>query len=296
MTATSRRDLPYAMRKMGLGALTRSPCVLVNIKTVETDVGPTGPDVKEEMTQPESALRSGYEPIAYAPNSVQEMFDLTVKAFKMAEKYQTPTFVLADQDIANMVGKLVIPTSENIEIGMRRKRAAQNPHFTVLDFMKDLPPIATVHKGQQVRVSGGTSEEPGYLFTSYITSELMIQELTKNVHDHIDEITEVEPYLTQDANVVIVAYGSPSISALHVVEEARKREKKVGLLRLITPSPFPSKQIERLNAEKIIVHDDLSGQVERLVRESASCSVVGIHHETGASASQAKIYEALSRE
>jgi 2-oxoglutarate ferredoxin oxidoreductase subunit alpha len=224
------------------------------------------------------------------------MFDLTVKAFRMAEKYRTPTFILADKVIANMTDKLVIPPIENIEIVLRRKGAGKNPHFMTSDFMEDLPPIASARKGQHVNVGSVTNEERGYLFTNHATSERMIEVLIKNIQNRIDEITEVEHHLTEDAKVVVVAYGSTSISALRAVEEARRAEKKVGLLRLITPSPFPSKQIERLNADKIIVPETNSGQIEHLVRESASCSVIGIHHEAGTAFPQAKIYETLQKE
>lgn len=296
MTVTSRRDLPFAMAKMGLDVLTGSPCVLVNIQPRETDGGPTSLDAQGEMMQAKSGSYSGYETITYAPNSVQEMFDLTLKAFKIAEGYHTPTLILADQVVANMTDRLVIPSSENIGIVQRRKAAGKNPHFMTSDFIEDLPPIASARKDQHVNVGSVTNEERGYLFTNHATSERMIEDLIKNIQNRIGEITEVEHHLTEDAKVVVVAYGSTSISALRAVEEARRAEKKVGLLRLITPSPFPSKQIERLNAEKIIVPETDSGQIERLIRKFASCSVVGIHHEAGTLFPPAKIYEALQKE
>jgi 2-oxoglutarate ferredoxin oxidoreductase subunit alpha len=114
------------------------------------------------------------------------------------------------------------------------------------------------------------------------------------IRNHLDEIPEVERCLTEDAKVVVVAYGSTSISALRAVEEARRAKKKVGLLRLITLSPFPSKEIERLKAEKIIVPEINCGRMEHSVREHTSSSVIGIHH-IGTSFPPDKIYEALEK-
>jgi 2-oxoglutarate ferredoxin oxidoreductase subunit alpha len=296
MTATSRPNFPLVMAKIGLGVIAESPRVIVNIQPRGSDGGLTSINGQTEMMQAKSRSHSGYQAIAYAPNSVQEMFDLTLKAFKMAGKYNTPTFVLADQVVANMTGKLAIPALENTEIVQRSKAARKNPRFLTSDFIEDLPPIASARKGQHVNARGVTNEERGYLFTNHAASERMIEDLIKNIQNHMNEITEVEHYLTEDAKVVVVAYGSTSISALSAVDELRRAERKVGLLRLITPSPFPTKEIERLNAEKIIVPETNCGRMEHLVRGFASCPVVGIHHVAGTSFPSDKIYEALQKE
>jgi 2-oxoglutarate ferredoxin oxidoreductase subunit alpha len=106
----------------------------------------------------------------------------------------------------------------------------------------------------------------------------------------------VEHYLTEDAVVVVVAYGSTSRSALRAVKEARRANKKAGLLRLITPWPFPAKEIEQLNTKKIIVPEINYGQLEHSVREYASCPVLGIHHGAGSLFPPEKIYAALEKE
>lgn len=109
----------------------------------------------------------------------------------------------------------------------------------------------------------------GYPSLDHAVSERMLNHLIGKILNHLDDIVEVEHYLTEDAEVVIVAYGSTSRSALRVVNEARQRGKKVGLLRLITPWPFPSKEIEKLSAKskRMIVPEVNYGQMEHLVRE-----------------------------
>jgi 2-oxoglutarate ferredoxin oxidoreductase subunit alpha len=112
----------------------------------------------------------------------------------------------------------------------------------------------------------------------------MLNHLTGKIRNHLDDIVEVENYLTDDAEVVIVAYGATSRSALRVVKEARRTGKKVGLLRLITAWPFPEKQIAQLGsqAKAIVVPEVNYGQVEHLVREFAECPVLGVHYAAGA--------------
>jgi 2-oxoglutarate ferredoxin oxidoreductase subunit alpha len=125
----------------------------------------------------------------------------------------------------------------------------------------------------------------------------MIDHLTGKILNHADEIVETEEYLTDDAEVIIIAYGSTSRSALRVVKEARQKEKKVGLLRLITPWPFPVKKIELLSerARAMVVPEINYGQMEHVVREFASCPVMGVHHPAGALIPPQKIETALEK-
>jgi 2-oxoglutarate ferredoxin oxidoreductase subunit alpha len=84
---------------------------------------------------------------------------------------------------------------------------------------------------------------------------------------------------------------------MRAVKDARQAGKKAGLLRLITPWPFPAKLIERLGSEvdAIIVPEINYGQMEHSVREYASCQVVGVHHAAGALIPPEKIYAAMRK-
>jgi 2-oxoglutarate ferredoxin oxidoreductase subunit alpha len=123
----------------------------------------------------------------------------------------------------------------------------------------------------------------------------MLNHLTGKIRNHLDDIVQVEHYLTDDAEVIVVAYGSTSRSALRVVKEARHEGRKVGLLRLITPWPFPSKEIECLGekAKAMIVPEVNYGQIEHMVREYAECPVIGVHYPCGALIPPERIYAAL---
>jgi 2-oxoglutarate ferredoxin oxidoreductase subunit alpha len=125
----------------------------------------------------------------------------------------------------------------------------------------------------------------------------MLDHITGKIKNHADDIVETEEYLTDDAEVVIIAYGSTSRSAMRVVKEARQKDKKVGLLRLITPWPFPEKKIEDLGerVRAMVVPEINYGQMEHVVREFASCPVIGVHHPAGALIPPQKIDSALGK-
>jgi 2-oxoglutarate ferredoxin oxidoreductase subunit alpha len=238
-----------------------------------------------------------YEVIAYAPNSVQEMFDLTIKAFNMAERYRTPTFVMSDQVVAHMTSKVVIPPPDQIEIVNRDRAAKPSSGFIPFPYDDDFPPMAVAGDGFHVNVDSLTHDERGYPSLDNSVSEKMLDHITGKILNHVEEIVETEEYRTDDAEVVIIAYGSTSRSALRVVKEARQKEKRVGLLRLITPWPFPTKKIEALGdrVQAIVVPEINYGQMEHVVREFASCPVIGVHHPAGALIPPQKINLALEK-
>ncbi|HYB84706.1 MAG TPA: 2-oxoacid:acceptor oxidoreductase subunit alpha [archaeon] len=297
MTATSGPGFSLMMENIGLGVITETPCVLVNVQRAGPSTGIPTLIGQGDMMQVKWGSHGDYEIIAYAPNSVQEMFDLTVKAFNMAEKYRTPTFVMADQVVAHMTSKVVIPTPDKIQIVNRIKPLKFDPDFTPFPYNQDFPPMAMAGDGFHVNVDSLTHDERGYPSLDNSVSQRMLDHLTGKILNHVDEIVETEEYSTDDAEVIIIAYGSTSRSALRVVKEARQKEKKVGLVRLITPWPFPSKRIEALGEQvrAMIVPEINYGQMEHVVREFASCPVIGVHHPAGALIPPQKIDSALEK-
>jgi len=297
MTATSGPGFSLMMENIGLGVITETPCVLVNVQRAGPSTGIPTLIGQGDMMQVKWGTHGDYEIIAYSPNGVQEMFDLTIKAFNMAEKYRTPTFVMADQVVAHMTSKLVIPPPNKIQIVNRLKPNKPTSEFVPFPFDEDFPEMAVAGDGFHINVDSLTHDERGYPSLDNSVSERMLDHITQKILNHADEIIETEEYLTEDAEVVIVAYGSTSRSALTVVKQAREKGRKVGLLRLITPWPFPVKKIEELgdDAKAIIVPEINYGQMEHTVREYANCPVIGVHHPAGALIPPQKIYSALEK-
>ncbi len=128
-----------------------------------------------------------------------------------------------------------------------------------------------------------------------LVTQPMIDHLTGKIRNYLETIVEVEHYLTDDAKIAVVAYGATSRSALHAVKEARRAGMKVGLLRLVTPWPFPTEEVRRLGSrvEAIVVPEINYGQMEHPVREHADCPVIGLHHAAGSLLPPAKILSAL---
>ncbi len=297
MTATSGPGFSLMMENIGLGIITETPCVIVDVQRGGPSTGLPTLIGQGDMMQARWGTHGDYETIAYSPNSVQEMFDFTVKAFNTAEKYRTPVFVMADQIIAHMTGRLVIPSAGRMEVVERKKPSKTDPAFLPFDFAQDFPPMAVAGEGFHINVDSLTHDERGYPSLSHDVSERMLEHLVGKIRSNKDKIVEVEHYLTDDAATIVVAYGSTSRSALRAVKEARRAGKKAGLLRLITPWPFPAKEVEELSsrAKAIVVPEVNYGQMEHPIREYASCPVISIHHAAGTMVPPEKICAALEK-
>ncbi|HIC94371.1 MAG TPA: 2-oxoacid:acceptor oxidoreductase subunit alpha, partial [Anaerolineae bacterium] len=163
MTATSGPGFSLMMENLGLGIMLETPCVLVNVQRGAPSTGLPTLVGQGDMMQARWGSHGHYEIIALAPSSPQELFDLTIRAFNLSEKYRTPVLVMTDAEVGHMTEKVVIPPPEEIEIYPRRK--ALVPPDRYLPFEPDeglVPPMACAGEGYRFHVTGLTHDERGY--------------------------------------------------------------------------------------------------------------------------------------
>lgn len=294
MTATSGPGLSLMLENISLAYVMEAPCVVVDVQRS----GPcTGiPTLVGQGDMMQAKWGSGdIEVVAYSPSSVQEFFDLTIEAFNTAEKFRTPVFVLADQVVGMMWERLRIPAQNDVEVVQRSRADASHLGKTPFDYSRDFLPMTVVGNGCRVNIDGLTHDSRGYPSTDHLVSQEMTSHLTGKIRNHAREIWRWEEYLTDEAEVLVVAYGSTARSALSAVKEARTRGIKAGLLRLITPWPFPDEIVQKVSsrAKTIIVPELNYGQMVHSVRENTNCSVVGVNWAPGSLIDPQIITEAL---
>ncbi|MFQ6034063.1 MAG: 2-oxoacid:acceptor oxidoreductase subunit alpha, partial [Candidatus Bipolaricaulia bacterium] len=254
MTATSGPGFSLMQENIGLAFATETPCVVVDVQRGGPSTGLPTLIGQGDMMQARFGSHGDYAIIAYAPASPQEMFDLTIKAFNMAERFRTPVFVMSDELVAHMRERVLIDP-ERIEL-VSRKRPKVKPGERFLPFEPDddlVPPMALAGEGYKIHVTGLTHDERGYPVIDAETQERTISRMIRKILDNRKEIIEYEEVELEDAQVVLVAYGSTARAALRALKLARERGTKVGLLRLITPWPFPGEKIDELRDLELIV-------------------------------------------
>jgi len=285
MTATSGPGFSLMQENIGLGMITETPCVVVNIQRGGPSTGLPTLAGQADVMQAKWGSHGDYEAIAYAPSSPQEMFDLTIKAFNAADTYRQPVFVLSDEVVGHMTERVVIPDeSAIVRVGRKRPPFAPGEGLIYEAVDDDLvPPMPIAGEGYRIHMTGLTHDIRGYPATTADVHDQLVRRLTQKIIRAADKIMEWEEYRLDDAEVCVVSFGSSARSARHAINVARTQGLKAGLLRLITVWPFPGSHISRLSDQvKAFVVAELNlGQVETQVQRFTSRPVIGVHHGGG---------------
>ncbi|MDH5389897.1 MAG: 2-oxoacid:acceptor oxidoreductase subunit alpha [Candidatus Bathyarchaeota archaeon] len=273
MTATSGPGFSLMVENIGLAFMTETPCVIVNIMRGGPSTGqPTMPG-QQDVMQAKWGSHGDYEIIALSPSSVQEMFDLTIEAFNLAEKYRIPVIMLADEIVAHMWERVTIPAREAIRIVNRKKPRVPPEKYKPFSPDEDLvPPMACFGEGYRFYATGLTHDETGRPQTlSAAAQQKLVQRLCDKIRRNADKIVKVEKIMLEDAQIAVVAYGITSRGALSAIRKAREQGIKAGLLRLITLWPFPDWQISQIaeQVDAIVVPEMNYGQIVREVERTA---------------------------
>jgi len=194
------------------------------------------------------------------------MFDLTVLAFNVADRYRLPVLLLGDEVVGHMVERVVIPPAAQIE-RWERKRPAAPPNGRFDAFRAEdedlVPPIAHAGEGYRVHYTGLTHDPRGYPDMSAETHHELVSRLVAKVNRNAPAIIRTEEYHLEGARILVIAYGCTARSARSAVRRARAQGIPVGLLRPITVSPFPFEKVASLvpQADAFLVVEMSTGQM-----------------------------------
>lgn len=264
MTATSGPGFSLMQENLGYACMTEIPCVIVNVQRGGPSTGlPTLPS-QADMMQARWGTHGDHPIIALVPSSVLESYYITIRAFNLSEKYRTPVIILSDEIIGHMRERAEIPEKSDIEIIERRKPDVPPEWYFPYDDRKgDVPPLANFGEGYRFNVTGLTHDRAGFPTLRLDEINASLARLRAKIENNRQDIIQVEEIQTQDAEIIIFAYGSVARSAKTVVRMAREKGIKIGLLRPITIWPFPKEEVQKMTtkAKKVIVPEMNEGQI-----------------------------------
>jgi 2-oxoglutarate ferredoxin oxidoreductase subunit alpha len=280
MTATSGPGFSLMMENYGLGIMMEVPTVVVNVQRGGPSTGLPTLVGQSDVMQAKWGTHGDIEAIALCPNSPQECFDLTIRAFNLAERFRTPVVVLSDESVGHMTEMVEIPSPESIKL-VNRKRPRMKPgNYLPYEGGKDLvPPMPSAGEGYGIITTGLTHDERGYPIINSETQEKLIDRLTRKITDFKDEISDHEELMMKDAEVVVVSFGISSRPSKAAVKMARADGIKAGMFRLRTIWPFPDEEIREM-ADRVrgfVVAEVNEGQVALEV-ERAVCGRSEVRH------------------
>jgi 2-oxoglutarate ferredoxin oxidoreductase subunit alpha len=294
MTATASAGYNYMQEGIGYAIASEIPCVIVDVQRCRGENYATQADVMQMRW----GASGDHEMIVLAPSSVQELFDFTIRAFNLAEKYRTPVIVMSDTTIALMRENLVIPKAEEIEIVNRVKPSVPPEEF--LPFRADpkgVPPMPDFGDGYRILHSLNPHDEMGSIHWDPDVYEALYKRITGKISGNYDDIVQTEALFLDDAQIGVIAYGSEYRPAREAVELARAEGVRAGLLKLETVWPVPEREIRDL-AERcstiLAVEMNIgkyAGEIERVA--GGRCRVRRVTKNRGLVHTPGEILEAM---
>ena len=281
MTATSGPGFSLMMEGFGYGVFTETPMVVINVQRAGPCTGQATHIGSGDVLQVKFGSHGDILPIALSPWSVQEMYDQTIRAFNLAERYRVPVFLMADEGVGHL--RESVRYHDRFEVVDRvRGEPGDQPFDTEAD--DGVPPMPVFGDGARLMITGSTHNGEGFRRIDHPEiHDRLVRRLAAKISHHADDIVQVERYDLEDAEIAILAYGFTARAAWAAVRRLRARGVKVGLLRLQTLWPFPEREVAEVGAQvKWMLFPELNlGQLVIPARSATSTEIVSLTQVNG---------------
>ena len=272
MTATSGPGFSIKQEAIGFAVMTETPCVIVNVQRGGPSTGLPTSVSQGDVMQTRWGTHGDHAIIALAASNNQDVFTMTVEAFNLSETFRTPVVLLFDEVVAHTREKLIIPEPGEINVVQRLKTSVKegtdyHPYLPREDGRLPMSDFGGVHRynvtGLAHDMWGFPSDKPEVVY------ELM-RHLVDKIEGHQKDITRAKEFFIDDAEYLLISYGSSARTALHVVEDRRERGENFGLLELQTLWPFPADLVRKKCASPrfVIVVEMNMGQIFQEVKKA----------------------------
>jgi 2-oxoglutarate ferredoxin oxidoreductase subunit alpha len=275
LTATSGPGMSLKAENLGLAQMAEVPLVCVNVMRGGPSTGLPTRVAQGDILQSKNPSHGDYKSITLCAGSLAECYTETVRAFNIADRFMQPVIVLLDETLGHMHGKADIPTAEDVEAGIKPRKTfdgAPEDYFPY-ECEHDEPAVLNpMFKGYRYHFTGLHHDKNGFPTEEIETCRKLIQRLEDKVALHEDEIESYEEFMMDDAEIMIVAYGSVSLAAKEAIRHLRADGIKAGLFRPITIWPSPAKKIKEYTdkIEKVLVVELNIGQFHSEVQRAAA--------------------------
>ncbi len=288
MTATSGPGYSLKQENIGYAVMAEIPCVIVNIMRGGPSTGlPTMP-AQSDVMQARWGTHGDHPAVALVPASVREVYDETVRAFNIAERFRIPVTLLIDEIIGHMRERVVVPDTKDIILWERpRPTGPPEQYLPYGDTPSGVPPMAPFGEGYRYHVTGLYHDVRGLPKDSPEVVDHLQRRLMRKIELGLTDIQKYEltSLAFRDTKLAIIAFGASARSAKAAVRLARNKGIPVGLFRPVTLWPFPEGPVEDLakRMHHLVVVEMNLGQmvleVERVARHL--CPVHRVNRVTG---------------
>ena len=272
MTATSGPGFSLKQEAIGFAVMTETPCVIVNVQRGGPSTGLPTSGSQGDVMQARWGTHGEHAIIALTASNNQDVFAMTIEAFNLSETFRTPVILLLDEIVAHTRERLIMPKPGEINVVERLKTSVPegidyHPYLPREDGRLPMSDFGGVHR---YNVTGLMHDMWGFPSNNPKVVYGLTHHLVDKIQGHTQEITRIKEFFTDDADCLLVSYGSSARTALHVVENRRARGERLGLLELHTLWPFPSDIVRKrcASANSVLVVEMNMGQIFQEVKKA----------------------------
>ncbi|MCL2123451.1 MAG: 2-oxoacid:acceptor oxidoreductase subunit alpha [Desulfovibrionaceae bacterium] len=251
MSATSGPGFSLMQEAIGYAMMAEVPCVVVSVQRGGPSTGLPTKVSQGDVNQARWGVHGDHAVIVLTASSVQDVFSVTVEAFNMAETYRTPVILLLDEVVGHMRERLDLPKAGILPVVDRLRTSVKpgvnyHPYLPREDGRLPMSDFGGVHR---YNVTGLFHDIWGFPTEQPEAVDKLLHHLVDKIENHAGEIARWKEYYLDDAEEVLISYGSSARSARHLVESLHPRGHKAGLLELQTLWPFPAKLVREKTAK-----------------------------------------------
>ncbi len=272
MTATSGPGFSLTQEALGYACMAEIPCVIANVQRGGPSTGNPTHVSQGDVHQARWGTHGDHSIIVLTASNHQDVFKITVDAFNMAETYRTPVVLLLDETIGHMREKLVIPEPGELPVVERLRTSVKGG----VDYHPYLPredgrlPMSDFGGEHRYNVTGLFHDMWGFPNNNPNVVGGLLRHLVDKIENNVNDISMYKEYWLDDAEYILISYGSSARSAIHLAKNRRARGMKIGVLELQTLWPFPTEMIREkcAGAKAVIVVEMNMGQVVTQVKNA----------------------------
>jgi len=249
MTATSGPGISLKAENLGLAQMAEVPLVVVNVMRGGPSTGLPTRVSQGDVAQAKNPSHGDYKSITVCAGNLEECYTEVVRAFNLADRFMQPVIVLLDETIGHMHGKAILPDVEEVKANIKPRKTFDGPpeEYKPYGVAQDEPAVLNpMFKGYRYHFTGLHHDAMGFPTEEIETCRKLIDRLFRKVDEHRDELEYNEEFMLDDADILLIGYGSASLAIKEAIVRLRDQGIKAGLFRPITLWPSPEERLYEL--------------------------------------------------
>ena len=282
LTATSGPGMSLYSENIGLAVIGETPLVIVNVQRQGPATGSATKGAEGDILFTRWCTSGGQPVIVLSPATVSEAYELTYRAFNLAEKYRTPVFLLTNKEIGVTRESVDLERIELPQLVDRTRVAIGDPCLPYrFKALHEVPKFADIGGDQITRFTTSSHDEAGYLTSSPEIIQKMIDHYAAKIKSAEEDITLVKQDIEEGAEILMISYGITSRSVAVAVKKMREQGHKVSSLTLQSLYPVPRITLSKalMGIKRVVVPEMNMGQyiqeIQRLI--PTGVEVVGVN-------------------